>query len=323
MGAFGYISAASEEETIERYRMLGKMGRGLREIILPRMPEYIYGTIRDMGVPGQSINGYWMQLPDSEKGIAKSRLLKAANRCRQFGADAVVVDRSLHVNLSEYEGLTISNGMLYPPFAFIEGLEKVAALMGFDFRMSNVCIADAATETGVVMTELLLDRVLHITLCTKDRDSLSGRINGYILDYGVSPVVMSNYRKAVLSSDVLIYTGRADIAELSSYVMKKMLIVNMSGKRIELQKDLLSFDEVILKSGGMSQVSGDAADADEFMRSGIWEGALMCISGLASGKYTAENSRKIYRTSKEYGIDVKSVMRDGKVLDRYSIYKYR
>lgn len=323
MGAFSYISTASEEEVVERYRILDRLGRALRETILPHMPSYIYGTVNDMGIPDQSITGCWVHLPPAEKGLVKSKLSKAISRCRHSGADVVVVDKSLPVSLHECRDLVVSNGMFYTPFAFIDGLKKVTALMGFDFKTCNVCIVNAATEVGMVMTELLLGEVMHLILCTEDRDSMNERVYKSLLKYGISPIIMNNYRKAVRNSDVLIYTGGADMAELSSYIAKKILIANITGEVLKLQKDLMSFDEVLLQSKRCPVISGDRVDSDAFMTSRIWEGALLCISGISPDEYSINQAEKIYRVSKECSIDVKAVVRDGKPLDKYSIYKYR
>lgn len=323
MGAFSYISTATEKEIVERYRILSRLGSGLKEMVLPHMPGYIYGTIGDMGIPGEHITGYWMQLPPSAKGMMKNRILKTINRCRQFGADIVVVDRSLNLNLGDCKDMMVSNGMFYTPFAFIDALKKLAALMGFDFKLSNICIVNAATEAGLMMTELLLGEAMHITLCTEDRDSLNGKIYRSLLNYGVSPVIMSNYRKAIVNSDLIIYTGGADMTELSSYVEKKVLIANISGEKLSLGKDLLSFDDVILQSREDPKISGDGINTDKFMTSRIWEGALLCISGFEPGEYSVKQAKKIYRIAKEYDIAVKAVVGDGKLIDRYNIYKYR
>lgn len=323
MGVFSYLSAANEDELCKRYWLVNRLKGRLKDFIIPRMPDYVYGTVGSMGVPGYDIQGCWIQVPSLQDGITPAQFKKALNRCKNFGAEVIVIDPSILADPGETLGFTVSSGSLFPPFAFIEGLRTVSALMGMDFKRANICIVDAAADMGIKMAEILSNEVTYLTLCTKDRKVLDRYIDGFIQKTGLSPAVVSNYKKAVSSCDILIYTGNADMGQISSFVNRKMLIANITTERIRLEKDLLAIDEIILHSANEPQITGEGIESDIFMTSRIWEGALLTVLGNDLRGSYIDMALRVYKLSKDIGLKIKSVVSSGKPIDRYSIYNYR
>src|SRR5690606_36214978 len=123
----------------------------------------------------------------------------------------------LQIDFRRYERkIRISRGMLFPRFAFMDALKKVSALMAIDFNRCNICIADASTELGIIMAELVMQQGAFLTLCTLKKGEVMKRVDGNMKKTGISPAVVSDFKKAIMGCDILIYTGNTDMRRLTS-----------------------------------------------------------------------------------------------------------
>lgn len=239
------------------------------------------------------------------------------------GSRVIIPDRRLE-GLLEDRGIKakISKGIFYRPAALIDALKCVSALMGIDFKRSNICIADAAAPIGEIITELLLSEAVYLTLCTSEKDRLYANVERYILNTGLSPAVVTNAKKAVASCDILIYTGGMDFVELESYIARKTLAVNVSADSVASKRGVLVIDDVVLQANN-SPVIDDDKNHEIILTSRIWEGALLTIVDFDTAKFALDKAKKVGNLAKSLGIRIKYAVREGMVLDREDIYKYR
>lgn len=324
MSYFSIVSIANENELIEKYRTLNIMGNRFRELVTPYLPDFVYGVVENIGVPDYDVKGCRICVPKAgkEDEFGQKKIKKAIDRSKRLGADVAVIDPSLDFENTD-SSIRISRGNLYTPYAIIEALKVISALMRIDFKRCNICIADASNALGILVTELLIEDAAYLTLCTSNKDKIMGRIDKYVLESGISPAVISNYKKAVSSCDILIYTGDANIKEVSSFVNKKMLLANLTSEKIELEKDLLTIDEVILLGQNEPVISGKNVDKETFLTSRVWEGVLLSNLDMDTRKVTAKKAAKLGELSQKLGLKITSITGKGKKIDKSAIYKYR
>ncbi|KPU42719.1 hypothetical protein OXPF_34790 [Oxobacter pfennigii] len=320
MGKFSILSLATEDEFSERYRTLNIMGKKMKDFLLPRMPGYIAGTITDFGVEGFNVSGCRICMPPYK--CDKDGIRKILRKARTFGGDILVLEPEVSkISLEKASNMIVSKGTFYTPYTFINAVKSVASLMGIDFMRSNIVIADAYTEGGIIITELLLNEVLYLTLCTVNRDKLLMKLTEYIRKSGLSPAVAGNYKKAMVNCDILIYAGGADIRELISYSNRKILIANLTGEGIRVDKDVLAIDDVLLKGSNKSAINGE--EDMRYFTSRVWEGALLTkVDGIPKHP-DFKFSTQLGKMAEKLGIGMKAVISKGKTLDREDIYKYR
>lgn len=278
-----------------------------------------------MGIRGHKVSGLWICTPpDSGSGILPGRIKGAANICRRRGADVVALspgidDRQLIDGL----GIEVSSGCIYRPSALIDGVRAVSSLMGIDFKRCGVCVADASTHIGMIVSELLSREVSSLTLCTENRNTLTERIHGFILNTGLSAAVARNLGKAVSGCEILFYAGGCDTSALWSFIKRKTLIVNLTAEKISPQKNFLVIDDVLLRAEDEPTVSLTDGTADIMMTSRIWEGALLALCDFESGIPDEEKALQTDALAKSFGIRIVGAVRDGKALDNHTIYRYR
>jgi len=323
LSAFSFITISGEEELFRRYRGFNAFGSSFKKFIVPFMPYYMSGIVKDMGVSGHSVMGCRISIPPVSGDMIQSKVKKAVKRSINFGANVLVIDKELHYDdLNMNKGARISKGMLYPPLAFIDGIKTVSALMGIDFKRSSICIADASTEIGVIMTEVLLNEATYLTLCTPDKNKIVDKLDKYIIKSGLSPAVVSNYKKAMVSCDILIYTGGADIFNLTECICKKTLVVNLTDENIKLKRDILTIEEVILQGDKEPVLSSNEIDKNIFLTSRLWEGALLSLSDIDTNHPDIKKTMELGKLAKSMGIKIKGVVGNGRILDKESIYSY-
>lgn len=325
MSTFSLICVAKEDELYQKYRLLNIFGYKFLGLVKPYIPDYLSGYVKDLGVEGHSISCCRICIPPSENTNSIKRKLKSAiGTAGRFGSKVFIIDPKVSsLVTNKPPGVKISTGNFYPPLAFIDAVKAVSSLMAIDFRRCNVCIADACTDIGRIMTEHLLDEVLSLTLCTYQRENLMGRIGKYILKSGLSPAVASDFRKAMKECDVLIYTGGTNIRELAAWSQKKVLFVNMTEEKLSLGKDLMLIDEVILKGGKDPIFSEDETDRNIFLTSKSWEGALLTISDINTNIFSIKKSLEIGNLARQLGIKISGVMTGEKLIRKEDIYRYR
>lgn len=318
------VSVANEDEFYEKYGILNNLGCGFKNLVIPFMRGYVSGVVSDMGVSGQEIGGRRICIPPiSDRELLKKKVLKAVAKSRSLGADVIAISPSIGKHVFEHDpGLKVSKGIFYSPFAYIEGVKSVSALMGINFYRSNICVADASTEMGYIITEHLLNEASYLTLCTNEKGKVMEKLDRYIITSGLSPAVVSNYRKAMKDCDILIYTGGANILELTGFVSKKMLVANLSGEQIKFEKDLLCVDEVILRGEREPVITSDRLDKNIFLTSRVWEAALLTIWNADTREFSMKKSRELCNLAKKAGIKMTAVLDRGRPIDRSGIYKY-
>lgn len=329
MGTFSCIFAADEEKYVLQYKMLNILGRNIKSKLVPHMPAYISGSVSDMGNAGSIVSGCRIYIPcGSDDILTRKRLLRAAGRSKSMGSDVLVLegkasDYSVYKSMTEKVRMRISRGILYRPIAFIDAAKQVSGLLGIDFRRSNICIADASTEMGRIMTELLINDASFLILCTHNKDSINENTENYIRNCGLSPAVVSSCKKAMESCDILVYTGGIDINALVSFSSKRLLILNLSTENAKPEKDFLVVDEVILKGPREPVIGKYNSNPWEFLTSRAWEGAMAAAWGIDVGTFSYDKALIAARHAKKMGIEVRMVMKEGKFLDKDSIYCYR
>jgi len=324
LGAFGYVSILNEDELPEKYTILKFLGGKLKDFTIYRLPGYAVNTIKDMGIEGHNVKGYRICIPPLEPG-SHELCLKFKGVVKRFmnpKSDVVILDPGLGADFFKKEPkIKISRGLLYPPYVFMDAIRDVSSLMGINFSRCNICIVDASTTLGVIAAELLVDKVLCLTLCTKRKNEVMKMIDGFIGNSGLSPAVVSNYKKAVMSCDILIYTGEADIHMLTSYIHKKTLVVNLTGENLKLEKDLLVIDEVILR--GQKDAHMEEKEDIGLLTSSMWEGALLSLSDVNEKVPCGARAKELGEFGKSLGIRLQREVGNGRLLDKHIIYRYR
>ena len=326
MGTFSVISVEANDKYSERYRAFNLFGNKFKKIIMPYMPDYLYGIIKDMGLQDTSITGYRICVPplNDNKELMLRNIRRAIGKGNRLGADIFVVDLDAQFeDTVNNDRLKISKGLLYPPYIFINAIKTVSALMGINFQRCNICIADAATTLGTIVTELLLCETAYLTLCTDNKEKLMERTNDYILESGLSPAVASNYRKAICACDILIYTGNENIGELSSYLCKKSILVNLTNQEIVLEKDILVIDEVILKGGRDPDIKIKNPHDAIPLTSRLWEGALLTLTDIDPVSINSAKALKLGSLGEKLGIRITTINGKGKTIDRESVYRFK
>lgn len=325
MGTFSLICVAKEDELYKKYRLLNIFGDRFLELVKPYVPGYLSGIVRDLGVDGHNISCCRICIPPlNDDTSVKNKLEKAIYRARRFGAEVFVIDRKISSFIPEKsQELKIATGDFYSPLALIDAVKAVSSLMGIDFRRCNVCIADAGSYMGGIITEHLLNEVLRLTLCTCQKEKVMGKLDKYILLSGLSPAVVSNFRKAMEECDVLIYTGEANIRELTAWSQKKALIVNMTDEKLSLEKDLMVIDEVLLEAGKEPIINEDDMDKNIFLTSKAWEGALLTILNVNTSAFSLKKSLEAGRLARDLGIKISGVISGEKLMYKEDVYRYR
>jgi hypothetical protein len=310
---------------------INNVNKRLRKALTPYMPPYISSTIKDMGVYGLNLSGYSLSIPrfGGNKILMQKKLLKAAKKSRSMGAEVIVVDGSILKASGEQivklrSKFKISDGIFYRPSVLIEACMKVSALMGINFWRCGICIADASTEIGLIMTELLMQHANFLTLCTEDKDRLNDIALKYIKSCGISAPVVSDYKKAMDSCDILIYTGNADINKLVSFASHKMLIMNLSDEEANINKPFLMIDDAALAGQREPVILTDRIADDKYiLTSRIWEGALLANLKLDGSEFSISKANEFLDYSRKLNIKIKAVMKLGRPIDRDMIYSYR
>lgn len=329
LSSFSCIAFADEDEYSIHNKFFNILSDGMKSKLISYMPPFISGSIEDMGLSNTVISGSRLSVP--YEGIDDKtikRLLNAANRSKKHGSDIIILEDKVlcenAYNIVEQEcNVRVARGVLYSPLAFIESAKSVSGLMGIDFKRSNICIADAACEIGLEMTELLLNEACYLILCTADKKKINDNTLKYIKMSGLSPVVVSNFRKAAKESDILVYTGGIDINEFISFSERKLLIINMSHEYLKLSKDIFTIDDVILNGPNEPQIGDETTDILTFMKSTVWEAVISIVSGIDAGAYEFGKSIKAAEYARDMGIKVRAVIKSGSIMDRESIYRYK
>lgn len=325
MGTFSYISIAKMDEFLEKYSIISIFGNKLKKMALPLMPGFVSGSITDMGLLGYNIAGSRICLPPiyDDEILVKKKLKRVINTSRRDGTDVLIIDPMVEPYFMGCQtDIKISRGLFYPPLMLIDAVKTVSALMGIDFKRCNICIADAASPLGINITELLINEAACMTLCTNEKEKVMKSSNKYILNSGLSPGVVSNYKKAMSSCDILFYTGACDLNNITSYVSKKMLIANAAQTRVKIERDLLMIDDVLLHGKNEPTVNGSIKNNDRFLTSRVWEGALLTLLNFDSRIFSIKKAYEVLDLAKRLDVRVKAIIRDSKVLDRETIYSY-
>lgn len=317
---------AEKEEFRKKHSFLSLMGDSFFDRAMAHMGSYVSGTVSDMGLIGHPVSGCRIVLPPvaDSKELLERKLKGAIRRSRHFGADILVSDPSIPLKSSvNIPGMIISRGDLYPPIAFADAIRMVSALMGIDFLRSSICVADGASDLGMAVTEVLLEKAAFLTLYTSNKERVLKNLDRYIRDSGLSPAVTGNPVKAAASCDILIYTGEANIREMTAGVRKKILIANLTGERIRLEKDFLVIDEVILKGPGEPVFHADGFDSCRLFTSRMWEGALLAASEIKPHLARKEKASALAGRAYDMGVKTSSVLGGGRLLTAQDIYAYR
>jgi len=325
LGTFSYISIAKMDEFLEKYSIMSIFGNKLKKIALPLIPGFVSGSITDMGLSEYNITGSRVCLPPiyDDEGLVKKKLKRVINTSKRGGTDVLIIDPEVEPYFMGCEtDMKISKGLLYSPLMLIDAVKTVSALMGIDFKRCNICIADAASPLGTNITELLINEAAYMTLCTNQKEKVMKNLNKCIMNSGLSPAVVSNYKKAMSSCDILFYTGAADLNNITSFVSKKMLIANVAQTKVKIERDLLMIDDVLLHGQNEPTVNGTIKDNDRFLTSRVWEGALLTLLNFDSKLFSTKKAYEVLNLAKRLDIRVKAIIRDSKVLDRETIYSY-
>jgi hypothetical protein len=304
--------------------MLNILGSKLKIKTAAYMPNFVSWNINDMGIENNKISGVGICIPPVYRSQSAYRKINSAiNKLVRQGSSVIVVDESTKEYVMDSEiKIKVSRGIFYPPVILIDALKAVSALVGIDFRRSNICIADASTQMGEIVTEILTQEASYLTLYTSERDRLMKKIGKYILNTGLSPAVVSNLKKAISSCDILIFTGGMSYKEIEGLISHKLIAANLSSTSIDNEKDILIIDDVILQAKSSPVINGEGGPPIS-LTSKLWEGALFTLVDFDTTYFALDKALKINRIGKDLGISVKSVVSSGKSIDRDKIYRYR
>lgn len=316
---------ANEDEFYEKHSILNFLGDNFKKVFVPFMPDYVNCIVSDLGINDYNISGCRICIPplkDNEE-LTRKKLKSAIKRGQKFGADVVILDPLIPSEAAPDSSIEISKGNSYSPLVYIDALKTVTSLMGMDFRRCSICIADASTYMGRIMTQLLINEVSYLTLCTHEKYKLMETSYEYMTRSGISSAVVSDYKKAVENCDVLIYTGKSEIIKFTANVRKKMVIANVTSENLTLEKDLLVVDEVILKGEREPSINRDDVDINIFLTSKIWEGVLSTISQLDTKSFSFKNALELNNLAEKIGLKMMGIIGGGRIIDRETIYRYR
>lgn len=331
MGAFSYIHISNEDEYALKYKFVRLLDYKLKRAVIPYMPVCLSCTIKDMGARDLTLWGYDMWLPPikDDDELLKRKILGAMKKSGSMGADVLVFDPSTikpsASGIIRAGGrFKISKGIFLPPLIFIKAAKKVSALMGIDFNRAGICIVDASNEMGFIMTRLLLHDAAFLTLCTLNKDAVYDRTLKYMKSSGMSAAVVSDYRKAMDSCDILIYTGGADINALTDFVSHKMLIVNLSGGSVNTNKRFLTIDDIMMM-GPQKPVIDSSIEINipHIFTSKVWEGALLTYLNMDTDTFSVRKANEVYNLASKLNIEIKNIIGGGKFIERDKIYEYR
>jgi hypothetical protein len=287
------------------------------------MPCFTGWTIRDMGLQDCPVSGVNILIPPVDRCIAARKAKNILKLSVRQGTEVVIADPNVENCLMDKKtDIKLSTGIFYSPIALIDAVKAVSALMGLDFKRCTVCIADASTPMGVIMTELLIYEVSYLILCSRDKDKLMDRVDSYMINTGLSPAVVGNVKKAVAASDILIYTGGMDYEELESHISHKVLVANTTNSVVQRSKDILIVDDAVMQADKEPVIDDNNCNLP-LLTSRIWEGALLTLVDFDTGKFAVEKCKKVGDIARRYGVTLKSVVSCGRQLYREGIYKYR
>lgn len=325
LGTFSCISIVDLDEFYERYRIANVFGDRFKKAFLPYLPGYISASIQNIGLASYDIRGYSIYLPPlTDEKLLQKRLKRAVKSAARYGNDVLVVNPVIKSQIKhEKKHIKISDGTLYPPMVLIDAAKTVASLMGMDFKRSNICIADASSPMGVIITELLLSEASYLTLCTNKKEKINRNIDNFILRDGLSPAVVSDYKKAMSTCDVLFYTGDVDLSSITSFVSKGILIINVLGEKVKAAKDFLIIDEVLLHGQKEPTTSDVIGNQDRFLTSRMWEGALLTLLDFDTSLPSIKKAYEIGNLAKRLGLRTKAIMKSNQILKRDTIYNYK
>lgn len=324
MPIYSYIKTVNKYEYINKYKRINKsifikaLDTINKNSISNIIPCYTSGKVIDMGASNLDIKAVIINVPDIDTSKSK-RIQSAIKRTINYGASVAILDNVYSIK-NNYN-IEISNGEYLSPYMMIKSAKIIAPLLGMDFLHSHIFVASASNEEGKAVSRILFNEALYLTLCTENKDKTIEWINKLGLYNGICPGIVSNYKKAIIDCDILFYTGGIVLDELLSLIQKKILIVNLTGLKIDSNKFLI-IDDAILRAEKYPVIYGDV-NIEEMLTIKSWEGAIMSTNKNISSMDNIKKSEYIYKILKGNNINIDTVLYKGKKIEADYIYKYR
>lgn len=259
------------KDMYRKFPLMEKLPRTVVNNLVKMLPPLKVSEITGINSGINQCKGYFVgctltseQIITLPERYVVNKIIKSGKLAERLGAKivglgamtSVVGDAGISVEKSL--NIPVTTGNSYTVASALEGAEKAATIMGYNFKQCEVTVIGATGSIGSLISRVLADKVGNLNLVARNKLKLNNLAERIYLETKKNVNTDLNLQRSLTKSDVIIsVSGAVEHLIEPEYLKSGAIVCDVARPRDVSKLVQEKRDDVLVIEGGVIEVPGD------------------------------------------------------------------